>query len=46
MHDILVDPIETKKGFVEVPNKPGLGIELDEKAMKKYPFVPGPLRVF
>jgi galactonate dehydratase len=46
MHDILVDPIEPKKGFVEVPNKPGLGIELDEKAMKKYPFVPGPLRVF
>ena len=28
--------IEPKNGYLEVPNEPGLGIELDEKAIKRY----------
>jgi L-alanine-DL-glutamate epimerase-like enolase superfamily enzyme len=28
-----------------VPNKPGLGIELNEEAIKKYPFKEGPNQI-
>ncbi len=34
--DLLVEPIHIEGGFAYVPDKPGLGIELDEKAVKKY----------
>jgi len=34
--DLLKDPIRPKNGMVKVPEKPGLGIELDEKTLKKY----------
>ena len=34
--DLLKDPIRPAKGMVKVPQKPGLGIELDEKTLKKY----------
>jgi L-alanine-DL-glutamate epimerase-like enolase superfamily enzyme len=26
------------KGFIDVPERPGLGIELDEEALGRYPF--------
>lgn len=43
MNEILVEPIEQKDGYVEVPRKPGLGIEFDrEKALEEFPFKPGP----
>ena len=29
---------EVKNGYVQVPNKPGLGIELDEKELAKHPY--------
>jgi L-alanine-DL-glutamate epimerase-like enolase superfamily enzyme len=34
--DILKKPIAVRKGMVEVPKGPGLGIELDEKTVAKY----------
>jgi L-alanine-DL-glutamate epimerase-like enolase superfamily enzyme len=35
----LVDcPIPVDKGFIDVPERPGLGIELDEDAVRRYPF--------
>jgi L-alanine-DL-glutamate epimerase-like enolase superfamily enzyme len=34
--DILKKPIAFRKGLVEVPKGPGLGIELDEKTIAKY----------
>jgi L-alanine-DL-glutamate epimerase-like enolase superfamily enzyme len=34
--ELLVEPIKVKDGLIEVPNKPGLGIELDEEAVAKY----------
>ncbi len=44
-HDILVEPLQPRKGYLEAPNKPGLGIQFDkEKAMKTFPFQPGPTR--
>ena len=33
---ILSTPFEMKDGYVNVPQKPGLGIELDEEVIKKY----------
>jgi len=35
---ILKEPFIVKDGYVKIPNKPGLGIELDEEAIKKYPY--------
>jgi len=34
--DILLKPITARKGRVEAPKGPGLGVELDEKTVKKY----------
>ncbi len=34
--ELLTEPIRQKGGFVEIPNKPGLGVELDESVLKKY----------
>ncbi|MEM2905107.1 MAG: mandelate racemase/muconate lactonizing enzyme family protein [Candidatus Bathyarchaeia archaeon] len=31
-------PIEVKRGFIELPTKPGLGIELDEEEVAKHPY--------
>jgi L-alanine-DL-glutamate epimerase-like enolase superfamily enzyme len=36
MDKILVEPFEFKNGYFEVPNKQGLGIELNEKTLAKY----------
>ena len=33
---LIVDPIEIKDSFAIVSDKPGLGVELDEDALKKY----------
>lgn len=35
--DVLKEPLMVKDGYITVPNKPGLGIELDEEAIKKFP---------
>jgi len=35
--DIVVEPFTVEKGgFYRIPQKPGLGITLDEKALQKY----------
>jgi len=34
--DIITDPIQFKEGNLEVPHKPGLGIDLDETALNRY----------
>jgi L-alanine-DL-glutamate epimerase-like enolase superfamily enzyme len=41
---ILEDPIEFEDGTLEVPDGPGLGIELDEDAIEAYPYEPGPIQ--
>jgi len=37
--ELLKNPIQVKKGYVEVPDKPGLGIELNEDALEKYTLI-------
>ncbi|RLG99515.1 hypothetical protein DRO28_01200 [Candidatus Bathyarchaeota archaeon] len=34
--DILREPLNFKDGCLELPNKPGLGIEIEEKALRNY----------
>lgn len=34
--DLLVQPIEIRDSFVIVPHRPGLGVELDEDAVRRY----------
>jgi galactonate dehydratase len=36
-NEILKEPIRWEEGYVIPPDKPGLGIELNEEVMKKYP---------
>lgn len=35
--DLLKEPLMVKDGYIPVPNKPGLGIELNEEAFRHYP---------
>lgn len=34
--DLLAEPIRIENGYALVPDKPGLGVELDEAALKRY----------
>ena len=36
VHDLLKQPIKVKNGYADVPDKPGLGIEIDWGAVVKY----------
>ena len=36
--EILKEPIVWEKGYIIPPTKPGLGVEPDEKVLRKYPF--------
>ena len=37
LRDILIKPLlEPKEGYLKVPDKPGLGIEVDQEALEKY----------
>ncbi|MFZ7101445.1 MAG: mandelate racemase/muconate lactonizing enzyme family protein [Peptococcaceae bacterium] len=39
--EIVATHIEVKDGFAILPDAPGLGVELDMKAIEKYPFISG-----
>ena len=36
----LTRPIEAHDGWVEVPTGPGLGVEVNEEAIRRYPYRP------
>ncbi len=36
--DLLKEPLMVKDGYIPLPTKPGLGVELNEEAFKHYPF--------
>jgi L-alanine-DL-glutamate epimerase-like enolase superfamily enzyme len=44
--DILARPLEIKDGYLVVPDGPGLGVEIDERVVDRYPFIPGPWSFF
>jgi len=39
--DLLKDPLVIRDGFLELPRKPGLGLEIIEDAAERFPFIPG-----
>ncbi|MCX6623981.1 MAG: mandelate racemase/muconate lactonizing enzyme family protein [Acidobacteria bacterium] len=39
---ILKEPLEIDHGDLVVPRKPGLGIDVDESVVERYPWIPGP----
>src|SRR4051794_19082078 len=44
--EILASSLQIEKGELIVPRTPGLGIEIDDRAIEKYPFIPGPWSFF
>jgi len=44
--EILREPFQIECGDLIVPKGPGLGIEIDERVIEKYPFIPGPWSFF
>jgi L-alanine-DL-glutamate epimerase-like enolase superfamily enzyme len=42
----LTRPITAKDGWVDVPTGPGLGVEVNEEAIRRYPFVPAAAKPF
>ena len=40
--EVLTEPLEVKDSYIRIPDKPGLGVEVNEEALKEYPYVPGP----
>jgi L-alanine-DL-glutamate epimerase-like enolase superfamily enzyme len=44
--EILREPLAIESGDLIVPQSPGLGIEIDERVIEKYPFIPGPWSFF
>src|SRR5262245_11974487 len=44
--EILREPLTIERGDLIVPKEPGLGVEIDERVIEKYPFIPGPWSFF
>ena len=42
--DIAQNPFEVKDGYIQIPDAPGLGIDLDEERLAAYPYKPFPPR--
>jgi L-alanine-DL-glutamate epimerase-like enolase superfamily enzyme len=39
--EIFKEPLVVKKGYMDLPSKPGFGVELIEDVGKKFPYLPG-----
>jgi len=37
-HELVEKPFEQQDGFIEVPRRPGLGVEPKESVLRKYSF--------
>lgn len=44
--DIVKDPFEIVEGELVVGGKPGLGVDVDESVIERYPWIPGPWSFF
>ncbi|GBD11537.1 D-galactonate dehydratase [bacterium HR23] len=38
------EPFKVENGYIRLPDKPGLGLELDEESLARYPYKPFPAR--
>ena len=39
--DVFKEPLIVKNGYMDLPDKPGYGVEVIDDIGKKFPFVPG-----
>jgi len=44
--EILKEPLEIERGELMVSRAPGLGVEIDERVIDRYPWIPGPWSLF
>lgn len=44
--EILAAPLAIESGELIVPDAPGLAVDVDERTIEKYPFIPGPWSFF
>ena len=44
--EMLRDPLIIESGELVVPHSPGLGVDIDERVIEKFPWVPGPWSYF
>jgi hypothetical protein len=44
--EMLREPLEIVKGDLVVPRAPGLGVDIDESVIERYPWIPGPWSYF
>ena len=44
--EILQEPLKIDNGDLLIGDKPGLGVEVDESVIERYPFLPGPWSYF
>ena len=44
--DILTAPLQIEDGDLVVPTGPGIGVEVDESVIERYPYIPGPWSFF
>ena len=44
--EILTEPLELDSGHLVMPDAPGIGVEVDESVIERYPFLPGPWSIF
>ena len=40
--DIFKDPLVVRKGYMDLPARPGFGVEVIDEPEKKFPYIPGP----
>ncbi len=45
-HEILAEPLAIERGDLIVSRNPGLGVQIDESVIEKYPWQPGPWSFF
>jgi L-alanine-DL-glutamate epimerase-like enolase superfamily enzyme len=44
--DILSEPLQLENGDLVMPERPGIGVEVNEAVIEKYPYIPGPWSLF
>ncbi len=44
--EILKEPLDIRRGELSVSTQPGLGVEVDETVVERYPWIPGPWSFF
>jgi len=39
--ELFKEPLTVRKGYMDLPAKPGFGVELIDNFARKYPYIPG-----